>query len=207
MSPRTRWMLLVIAPIAVASFLAWVGYAITAGYRMTADKVTQYANATELTGLSGPDRAEALHRLEDMINRLSPEERRKWRRDGAWEKWFDEMTEIEKGKFIDATMPSGFKQWLDTFDNLPAGQRQAYIESLVEHLKETHQLMTDREPGQTNSAFGTNSPPVLSAELEQRARTIGIKTFYTESSAETKAELAPFLEELQHEMDGGRSPL
>ena len=66
--------------------------------------------------------------------------------------------------------------------------------------------MTDREPGQVTSMYGTNSPPVLSAELERRARTIGIKTFYTESSAETKAELAPFLEELQRETQRANSP-
>ncbi len=200
-------MLLVIAGIAVASGLAWVGYVIAASSRMTADKVTQYANATELTGLSGADRAEALHRLEDMINRLSPDERRKWRRDGAWTKWFHEMTDVEKSRFIDATMPSGFKQWLDAFDGLPADQRQAYIDQLVEHLKATHELMTDREPGQTNSTFGTNSPPELSAKLKRSAQTIGIKTFYMESSAETKAELAPFLEELQRESSREKTPL
>jgi hypothetical protein len=200
-------LLFMIFSIAAASFLAWVGYAITTGSRMTADKVTQYANATDLTGLSSSARAEALRQLEDMINRLPPAERRKWRRDGAWKKWFDEMTEIEKGHFIETTMPSGFKQWLEGFDSLPADQRQAYIDTLVTHLKETHQLMTDREPGQTNSAYGTNAPPALSVELQKRARTIGIKTFYTESSAETKAELVPFLEELQRETGREKAPL
>jgi hypothetical protein len=206
MNPRMRWVLLVTSFIMAILLVAWVGYGIAENSKVTADKVTQYANATDLKGLSGVARAEALRQLEDMINRLSVEERRKWRHDGAWKKWFDEMTEVEKGQFIEATMPSGFKQWLNTFDGLPADQRKQFIDQLSAHLRDTHQLMTDREPGQITSMYGTNSPPILSAELERRARTIGIKTFYTESSAETKAELAPFLEELQHETQHGSSP-
>jgi hypothetical protein len=197
-----RWTLLVTGFIVVVPLVAWVGYGIQENSKVTADKVTQYANATDLGQLpTGAARAEALRQLEDMINRLPVDERRKWRRDGAWKKWFGEMTEVEKGQFIDATMPSGFKQWLTTFDDLPVDKRKKFIDDLTEHLRETHQLMTDREPGQLTSMYGTNSPPLLSAELDRRTRTIGIKTFYTESSAETKAELAPFLEELQHETE------
>jgi hypothetical protein len=200
-----RWMLLVTSFIMAILLVAWVGYGIAENSKMTADKVTQYANSTEPKGLSGTARAEALRQLEDMINRLPVEERRKWRRDGAWKKWLDEMTEVEKGQFIEATMPSGFKQWLDTFDGLPSDRRKQFIDDLTTHLRETHQLMTDREPGEVTSMYGTNSPPLLSAKLERSARTIGIKTFYTESSAETKAELAPFLEELQNETEGGKT--
>jgi hypothetical protein len=204
MNPRTRWMLLATSFIAVMLLAAWVAYGLAQNSKMTADKVTQFVNSSDLTGLSGSDRAQMLRRLEDMINRLPVDERRKWRRDGAWRKWFDEMTEVEKGQFIEATMPSGFRQWLNTFDGLPPDRRKEFIDELSDHLRETHQLMTDREPGQETSMYGTNSPPQLSAELERRARTIGIKTFYTESSAETKAELAPFLEELQHETERGK---
>ncbi len=202
MNPRLRPILAACAIVAVG-IAVWAGYALAQNSRVTADRVNQYAHATDLAALKGSSRAEALRRLEDMINQLSTGERRKWRMDGAWRKWFEDMTEGEKGQFLEATMPSGFKQWLSTFDSLPADSRKKFIGYLSDQLKDTHQLVTDREPGETTSMFGTNPPPQLSAELERRARTIGLKTYYTESSAETKAELAPFLEQLQHQMQQG----
>jgi len=193
---------MILATVVMVSIgiLAVAGYELAQNHVVTADKVSQYARTTDLNRLDAVSRAEALRRLEEMINRLPPDERRKWREGGAWKNWFDEMTETEKGGFIDATMPSGFKQWLNQFDALPEENRKKFIDYLAGRLRDTHQLVTDREPGHTNSMFGTNEAPLLSAQLESRAQTIGLKTYFTESSAETKAELAPFLEEIQRDM-------
>ncbi|MDB6063968.1 MAG: hypothetical protein JWR26_176 [Pedosphaera sp.] len=204
MNRKTRSILTALSVIIVVWLLAWVGYVIAQNSKMTADKVRQYARSVDLKGLSAVDRAEALRKLEEKINALSIEERRKWRMESEWKKWFENMTENEKGQFIEATMPTGFKQMLNVFEEMPEQKRKKVIDDAMKRLKEAHQMATDQEPGQDTSMYGTNGAPALSPELEKKAQTIGLRLFYTESSAETKAELAPFLEELQRQMQNGR---
>ncbi|HZQ48330.1 MAG TPA: hypothetical protein VFC07_15035 [Verrucomicrobiae bacterium] len=202
---RTRSLLIAAALVVVSSLLAWVVFGIAQNSRMTAEKLRQYEDSVDIASLSGAERADALRKLAEKINELSLEERRKSRLGPEWKQWFDKMTENEKGQFIEATLPSGFKQWLNVFDNLPEASRKSFIDAAMKQLKTTHQPVFDREPGQDKSMYGTNGAPALSPGLWQRAQSIGLRTFYSESSAEAKAELAPFLEELQHQMQTGKT--
>src|SRR5207249_10757226 len=152
--------------------------------------------------LTGVARAKAMRDLAERLNRLSPEERRKARLDRVWQRWFEEMTEEERGTFIDLTMPTGFKQMLASFEQLPEERRRTAIGDAMRRLKEA-QAEVSRE-GTPPAESGTNQPPALSPELQQKITKIGLKTFYGESSAQTKAEIAPLLEELQRTMESGR---
>lgn len=203
MKARTRTVL----TVAVLLVFAGVGLLVSAARywkwwrTVTADEVAQYVNSADLSRMSGVERRAALLKLEEEVNALTLEERRRWWMSGEWHRWFDKMTEAEKGDYIDATLPTGFKQVLNAFENLPNTQRSQAIDDAMRQLKETHLLVTDHEPGHQEGMYGTNPPPVLSAELENRARMVGFKTFYVESSAQTKAELAPLVEELQHQLE------
>ena len=169
---------------------------------MTAEKVKAYAESVDISKLSGEARAKAIQELADKLNALSLEERRKARLERAAWSWFDRMTEEEKAGFIEATMPTGFKQMLTSFEQLPEEKRRKAIDDALRRLREARDQAGSR-PGGGNRG-GTNSPPVLSDELQAKMRTIGLKTFYSQSSAQTKAELAPVLEELQRVMESGR---
>jgi hypothetical protein len=189
----------------VAILVVWVvavaAYRYARNARVTAEKVKLYAESVNLGGLSGESRAKAIRKLADMLNALSIEERRKARLERVAGAWFDQMTEEEKGAFIEATMPTGFKQMLAAFEQLPDDKRRRTVDDALRHLREEQNRL---QAGEGDPNAGTNGQPVLSPELQAKIRTIGLKTFYSQSSAQTKAELAPVLEELQHVMESGR---
>lgn len=177
--------------------VALAGYFIAKSAKVTAEKVQAYVAAVDLSKLSAAERAEALRKLAEMLNRLSLEERREMRMGRTIGDWFAQMTEEEKAAFIEATMPTGFKQMIAAFEELPEEQRQRTVDRAMRRLRE------DQPQGAFGESNGTNAPP-LSPELEAKVRTIGLKSFYSESSAQTKAELAPLLEEIQRNMESGR---
>jgi hypothetical protein len=201
-SARWRPVLYCLSAALVIWLVALAGYTFAKNSKLTAEKVRAYATAVDLRKLSAEERARALKALADKINALSLEERRKARMDRQAWGWFDQMTEEEKARFLEATMPTGFKQMLTSFEQLPEEQRRRSIEDALRRLRGGR----GQAPGggQGGDPSGTNGAPVLSAELQANIRTIGLKTFYSQSSAQTKAELAPVLEELQRVMESGR---
>jgi hypothetical protein len=199
-----RWRPLLLSGVAILAIwlLALTGYTVAKHSKMTAEKVRAYVESVDLSKLSGAARAKAIQSLGDKLNALSPEERQRARLERIALSWFDMMTEDEKGAFIEATMPTGFKQMITAFEQLPEDKRRRTIDDALKRLKEA-QAKAPMARSSTN-AVGTNGPPPLSEELQAKIRTIGLKTFYSQSSAQTKAELAPVLEQLQAVMESGR---
>jgi hypothetical protein len=204
-----RWRPVLFSALAVIAIwgLAIVGYSIAKHATMTAEKVKAYAESVDLSSLSATARADAIRRLADMLNSLSLDERRKARLDRIASAWFRQMTDDEKASFIEATLPTGFKQMLASFEQLPEEKRRKTIDDALKNLRDARTRMQSGQNGATppgTNAPGTNAP-ALSEELQAKIRTIGLKTFYSQSSAQTKAELAPVLEEMQRAMESGRA--
>jgi hypothetical protein len=181
--------------------VALVGYGIARNARITAAKVEAYAESVDLSKLRGEARAKAIRRLADLLNALSLEERQKARLERVGWAWLEAMTEAEKAAFIEATMPTGFKQMLSSFEQLPEEKRRRAISDALRHLREA-QARLRGAAGDPHA--GTNGPPPLSPELQAKIRALGLRAFYSQSSAQTKAELVPVLEELQRVMENGR---
>jgi hypothetical protein len=192
MNPRRSIPLIGLAVLILGWGLAYTGFRMARNSRMTAEKVSKFVETTDLAGLSGEKRAEAIQQLAKRINALPFEERRQARMDRAWAGWFQEMTEQERTDFVEATLPTGFRQMIDAFEQLPEEERKDAITRAVQRMREGR-----------GGPMG-NRPPDISPEIEEKAISIGLQTLFTESSAQTKAELAPLLEELQRSMESGR---
>jgi hypothetical protein len=197
---RYRPLLIAAGAIVFIWLVAMAGYGIARNSRMTAEKVQRYVQSIDFAKLSAADRSRVLMELAAKLNALSREERQRARLDASWKPWFEAMTDAEKEQFLDATLPNDVKQMLDAFEQMPADKRKKAVESAVKNLRKARE---DSGDSQTNSV-STNGPAQLSPELVQKAETLGLKTFYTEGSPETKAELAPLLEEVQNMMQSGR---
>src|SRR5512143_3824125 len=103
LSQRWRPVFYILLAVVGIWLIALVGYVVARNSKVTAEKVGAYGAYVDLSKLSSADRAAALRRLADMMNALSPDERRKARWERTALRWFDQMTEAEKGEFIEAT--------------------------------------------------------------------------------------------------------
>ena len=199
-SQRQRPFFLAVAALILIWVAAIAGYHIAQNVKVTPDKVRAYTASLDFSRLSAAERAAAVQRLAAMLNALTLEERQSLRLDHTVYKWFDQMTEEEKGAFLAATMPTGFKQMITAFENLPADKRQRVVDQAVKQMKDARARM---------AATGQLPPPgtngvVLSQDLQDKVVKIGLQTYYSQSSAQAKAELAPLLEEMQRTMESGR---
>jgi hypothetical protein len=201
MNARRRPLFFALIGLVAVWLIAIGGYALAGHWKMTADKLRVYLSETDLGKLSGDARARALRDLEDKINALSADERRNARLGRLWNKWFEEMTDAEKSAFLDATLPSGFKQMLTAFEQLAPEKRQQAITNAIQNLRAARESSPE-EYKKANA--GRTNAPVMSEDLQKQVAVIGLKSVYSDSSADTKAELAPLLEEIQKNMESGR---
>lgn len=202
-SPRQKPVLVAAIILLVIWVVAIAGYTIAKNAKVTPDKVRAFVDTTDFSHLKGADREAALRRLAAMLDALTLDERQGLRRDHTIAGWFNQMTEAEKAEFLDATMPTGFKQMINAFEDLPPDRRERVVNQAVRQLRGQRARMDAGGLPQGTNTMGTNNI-VLDQELQDRVTKIGLKTFYSQSSAETKAELAPLLEEMQLTMQSGR---
>jgi len=199
-SHRARFLVWAAAFIVGIWLVAWAGFAYFESRRVTADKVRAFVESVPFGQLTGAARARALKELEDKLNALPYDERQRFRAEHLMNGWFAQMTDAEKEEFVAATLPTGIKQMINAFEQLPEDKRRKVIDDAIRNLRAANNRAAPNSAG----SAGTNAPPPVSPELEAKIRTLGLKTFYSQSSAQTKAEAAPLLEELQRVMESGR---
>lgn len=200
LNQRHRFLIWAVVSIVGIWLVAWGGFAYFESRKMTADKVRAFVESVPFSQLTGAARAKATRDLENKLNVLSYEERQRLRTERLINDWFAQMTDAEKEQFVSATLPTGVKQMINAFEQLPEDKRHRAVDDAIRNLRAAN----NRAPANGAQPPGTNAPPPISPELEAQIRTLGLKTFYSQSSAQTKAEVAPFLEELQRVMESGR---
>ena len=189
---RQRPLLLATVAIVLVWLLAWMGYTLAKKSKMTAQRVYAYQNSLDWEHMSPEERRKALQALVDKLNALSPDERNRWYLDRDW---FRRLTDEEKSWFIEAFMPWEMKRALAIFEQQPKEKQQKDIDEAMRDLRE-HAANPRRPNNDTNG-------PLVGPELDKKIRTMGLNALYSQGSAQTKAELAPLLLEVQRQMEHG----
>jgi hypothetical protein len=156
MTARNRPLFIALAVLGVAWALALAGFGIARHLKVTPEKVRAYLHTVDFNHLTGPERAAALRKLAAMLNALSLEERREVRRDGRMAEWFAAMSDDEKGGFMEATMPTGFRQMMTAFEQMPAEKRRKAVEDPVRRMREEREAGAGRAGG---TGHGRHEPP------------------------------------------------
>ncbi|MBN9693495.1 MAG: hypothetical protein J0M24_24885 [Verrucomicrobia bacterium] len=201
MSPRRRLLLLASLALVLAWGLAFGGFAWARATRVTPERISRYVQSVDWARLTPEQREKALRKLADLLNRLSPEDRRTARMDAAFRGLFPQLTTAEKELFLELTVPTGFNQMLVAFEQMPEDRRRRAIGESVRRLREAR----ERAAEEPRAEGDTNAPPELAPELQEKVVQLGLKSFYESGSPDVKAEVAPLLEELQRNMESGRS--
>lgn len=154
----------------------------------TAESVTAYLSRNGLKGASGSGREKIIGNVESMLNRVTFEERQKIQRAGATRDFFKGLTPAEQEGFLDATLPAGFKQLMESFNKMAPDKRKNIVERALADMKK-HE--------------GEEPPPGRDDQLAQHMVDQGLRSFYKDASSDTKLDLAPLIEQMQKNLQGG----
>jgi len=154
--------------------------------RPTVASVTAYARSVDLNALTGSERARAIARMENMVNRVTFEERQQLDRDRVGRDFFLKLTREEQDAYLDATLPTGFQQLMDSFNKMDPIRRKQIVSEAVARMKE-HE--------------GQGPPPGADSNLAQHVIDQGLKSFYRDANADVKLDLAPLIEQMQRNLE------
>lgn len=185
---RRVWIWGVGALLAVWA-LAALGIWLARAHRMTADKAIAYLEARRLPGLPESERARVIAGMAERVNKLSFDERQKFRYEGRLRQWFEELTPAERLRYLDLTLPKGLKQMMEAFNEMPRARRKQIVSRALADLARVR-----------DEAGSQDAPPALSDESLKQVVNEGMKSFIRDASAETKLDLQPVIEQMQNIM-------
>jgi len=203
-NPRRRAIAWAAASLVVVWSLAGAGHQIARNSRATAENVAAVLHENNPEALAGESRSNTLNQLARQMASLPVEERRRARMDESWARWFLAMSDAEKKAFLDATLPSGVRQMIASFEALPEDKRRRAVNDAMRDLRRAREAEAAESGEGGVLQINTNRPPMLSEALQQQFVKSGLSGLFSNSTPQTLAELAPLLEEMQRLMESGR---
>ncbi len=156
--------------------------------KVTPESFARYLETHSIEGKTGRQREKIIEEVAEQMNALGYDERREFRMGRKLDGMFKSLTPEEQGRFLDRTLPTGFRQMMESLNKMDPAQRKKFVERSLRDM----QRDSERPPDE---------------ELDANARKIidhGFKSFYSEASADVKMDVAPLIEQLQKNLQGLR---
>lgn len=186
---RSLWikaaLLLVAVWAVVGGAIFWARSA-----KVTPESLTKHIESLKLDGKAASDRGKAVESVADQMNRLTYEERREVRMSRKLDGFFKTLSPAEQERFLDLTLPTGFKQMMEALNKMERPRRQQFVTRTLKEMRDREGDEPARNEGDETAA--------------QKIISQGFKSFYSEASAETKLDVAPLIEEMQKNLQRPR---
>ena len=179
-----RTAAVLVAIWAVAAAVIWISRSASP----TPEKLKAYVESHPLAGADEAGRAKILEKTAAQLNSLTFEQRRDLRESGAVRGFFESLTPPERARFLDLTLPEGFRQMMSALNKMDPEKRQKLVQRVLDDIKK-------------------NAPQSAERIHEDEVKQIvgqGVSSFYENANADVKLDFAPVLEELQRNIQNQR---
>ena len=181
---RSLWLkavvLLVVIWMVAGGIILWAR-----NMRPTPETLRRYIDSHQLAGQPAHVRASHIDKVADQLNALTYEQRREIRGGRKMDAFFRDLTPDEQVRFLDRTLPTGFKQMMEAFNKMTPEKRKRFVEKTIAEMR---------------TESGDGQPPGIDDKNVEKIIDQGLKSFYSEASAEVKLDFAPLIEEMQNNL-------
>lgn len=160
--------------------------------KATPESVMRYLDEHPVANASPQERDKVMEKVSRELNKLDYDERREVRMSKKLDAFFRTLPPDQQTRFLDLTLPTGFKQMMDALNKMTPEKRKQFVEkTLADMKKHEGEEASDEE----RKNLDTNGQKIIDQ---------GFKAFYSDASAETKMDVAPLIEQLQKNLQGIR---
>ena len=187
---RLPWIKLIGLLLAIWAVVGGVIY-FARGAKPTPESVMRYLDVHPIASVPAGEREKTMAKIATQLNQLAYEERREVRMSKKLDGFFRALTPEEQTRFLDLTLPTGFKQMMEALNKMTPQKRKQFVTKALEDMKK-HE---GEEPPEDRKEMDANGQKIIDQ---------GFRTFYSDASAEVKMDVAPLIEQLQKNLQGLR---
>lgn len=181
MQPQHSFLLKIGAVVLVVWVMAGIFIGVLRTNRTTPESLLRYLQENPLEGQTTTRREEIVTAAAEQLNRLDFNQRMEFRQSGTDREFFVAMTPEERNRFIEATLPEGFRQLMLALNGMTEQERARIVKRALRDLERENPDLAGR----------------VDEEQTKKIISQGLESFYKEANSEVKLEFAPVIERLQ----------